>query len=100
VLFALSSLLISGHLSYNNKNFKNGYIEAIKEGFRLVNRVWQLVLVQLSMMFISGIGFLFSLVYHLLLHLSCSVSTLQELQKKISSSYLKNLPKLSPSILG
>src|SRR3989304_1841048 len=33
------------------------YIEAIKEGFRLVNRVWQLVLVQLSMMFISGIGF-------------------------------------------
>ena len=34
-----------------------GYIEAIKEGFRLVNRVWQLALVQLSMMFISGIGF-------------------------------------------
>src|SRR4030042_1578215 len=34
-----------------------GYIEAIKEGFRLVNRVWQLVLIQLSMMFISGIGF-------------------------------------------
>src|SRR4030067_402376 len=33
------------------------YIEAIKEGFRLVNRVWPLVLVQLSMMFISGIGF-------------------------------------------
>jgi hypothetical protein len=34
-----------------------GHIEAIKEGFRLVNRVWQLVLVQLSMVFISGIGF-------------------------------------------
>jgi len=33
------------------------YIDAIKEGFKLVQRVWQLVLVQLSMMFISGIGF-------------------------------------------
>jgi len=33
------------------------YIDAIKEGFKLVHRVWQLVLVQLSMMFISGIGF-------------------------------------------
>jgi hypothetical protein len=33
------------------------YIEAIKEGFKLVHRVWQLVLVQLSMVFISGIGF-------------------------------------------
>lgn len=34
-----------------------GHIEAIKEGFKLVHRVWQLVLVQLSMMFISAIGF-------------------------------------------
>lgn len=34
-----------------------GYIEAIKEGFRLVHRIWQLVLIQLSMMFITGIGF-------------------------------------------
>lgn len=33
------------------------YIEAIKDGFKLVHRVWQLVLVQLSMVFISGIGF-------------------------------------------
>jgi hypothetical protein len=33
------------------------YIEAIKDGFRLVNRNWQLVLVQLSMVFISSIGF-------------------------------------------
>jgi len=33
------------------------YIEAIKEGFNLVHRVWQLVLVQLGMILISGIGF-------------------------------------------
>lgn len=35
-----------------------GYIEAIKEGVRLIHRVWQLVLIQIGMMFISGIGFL------------------------------------------
>lgn len=33
------------------------YIDAIKEGFRLVHRVWQLVLVQLGMVLISGISF-------------------------------------------
>jgi hypothetical protein len=33
------------------------YIEAIKEGFKLIHKIWQLVLVQLSMVFISGIGF-------------------------------------------
>lgn len=32
-------------------------MEAIKDGFRLVNRNWQLVLIQLSMVFISSIGF-------------------------------------------
>ena len=32
-------------------------IEAIKDGLRLVNRNWQLVLIQLSMVFISSIGF-------------------------------------------
>lgn len=34
-----------------------GYIDAIKEGFRLIHRVWQLVLVQLGMVLISGISF-------------------------------------------
>jgi len=33
------------------------YNEAIKGGFGLVNRNWQLVLIQLSMVFISSIGF-------------------------------------------
>jgi hypothetical protein len=33
------------------------YNEAIKGGFRVVNRNWQLVLIQLSMIFISSIGF-------------------------------------------
>jgi hypothetical protein len=33
------------------------YNEAIKGGFRVVNRNWQLVLIQLSMVFISSIGF-------------------------------------------
>jgi len=33
------------------------YIESIKEGFRVVHRVWQLVLVQLGMIVMSGIGF-------------------------------------------
>ena len=32
------------------------FIEAIKDGFRLVNRNWQLVLIQISMLFISAIG--------------------------------------------
>jgi hypothetical protein len=32
-------------------------MEAIKDGFRLINRNWQLVLIQLSMVFISSIGF-------------------------------------------
>ncbi|MGB9716495.1 MAG: hypothetical protein ACPL1G_08835 [Thermodesulfovibrionales bacterium] len=34
-----------------------GYIYAIKEGIKLVHRVWQLVLVQLGMVLISGISF-------------------------------------------
>lgn len=33
------------------------YSEAIKGGFRVVNRNWQLVLIQLSVVFISSIGF-------------------------------------------
>ncbi|MEW6161748.1 MAG: hypothetical protein AB1606_00270 [Nitrospirota bacterium] len=33
------------------------YIDAIKEGFRVVHRNWQLVLVQLGMVILSGIGF-------------------------------------------
>ncbi len=33
------------------------YIEAIKDGFRLINRNWQLVLIQVGMVFISSIGF-------------------------------------------
>jgi hypothetical protein len=32
-------------------------MEAIKDGFRLVNKNWQLVLIQLSMVFVSSIGF-------------------------------------------
>jgi hypothetical protein len=34
------------------------YTEAIKDGFRLVNRNWQLVLVQISAVILSSIGFL------------------------------------------
>ena len=33
------------------------YIDAIKNGFRIINRNWQLVLVQLGMMIISFLGF-------------------------------------------
>jgi len=33
------------------------YIEAIKEGLRIIHRVWQLLLVQLGMVILSGIGF-------------------------------------------
>lgn len=33
------------------------YIEAVKDGFRLVHRNWQLVLVQLGMVIVSSIGF-------------------------------------------
>src|SRR4030042_4063722 len=33
------------------------YNEAIKGGFRLVNRNWQLILIQLSVVFISSVGF-------------------------------------------
>jgi hypothetical protein len=33
------------------------FIDAVKDGFRLVNRNWQLVLIQLSMVFVSSIGF-------------------------------------------
>ena len=33
------------------------YIEAIKEGFRVMHRIWQLLLVQLGMVILSGIGF-------------------------------------------
>ncbi|MCJ7481869.1 MAG: hypothetical protein MUO31_02780, partial [Thermodesulfovibrionales bacterium] len=33
------------------------YNDAIKGGFRLVNRNWQLVLIQLSVIFISSVGF-------------------------------------------
>jgi len=33
------------------------YIEAIKDGFRLINKNWQLVLIQVGMVFISSIGF-------------------------------------------
>jgi hypothetical protein len=33
------------------------YVEAIKEGFRLIHRIWQLVLIQLGAVFLSGIGF-------------------------------------------
>jgi hypothetical protein len=32
------------------------FAEAIRDGFRLVNRNWQLVLIQISMLFISAIG--------------------------------------------
>src|SRR4030042_2534959 len=34
------------------------YIEAIKDGFRLVNRNWQLVLIQVCIVILSTIGFL------------------------------------------
>jgi len=34
-----------------------GYLEVIKEGFRVVHRIWQLLLVQLGMVVLSGIGF-------------------------------------------
>ena len=33
------------------------YIEVIKEGFRVMHRIWQLLLVQLGMVILSGIGF-------------------------------------------
>jgi hypothetical protein len=33
------------------------YIEAMKDGFRLINRNWQLVLIQVGMVFMSSIGF-------------------------------------------
>ncbi len=33
------------------------FIEAVKDGVRLVNRTWQLVLIQLGMVFVSSIGF-------------------------------------------
>jgi hypothetical protein len=33
------------------------YFEAIRDGIRLVNKNWQLVLIQLSMVFVSSIGF-------------------------------------------
>jgi len=33
------------------------YIEAIKDGFRLINKNWQLVLIQIGMVFMSSIGF-------------------------------------------
>jgi hypothetical protein len=32
------------------------FVEAIRDGFRLVNRNWQLILIQISMLFISAIG--------------------------------------------
>lgn len=34
-----------------------GYLEVIKEGFKVVHRIWQLLLVQLGMVVLSGIGF-------------------------------------------
>jgi hypothetical protein len=34
-----------------------GYVEVIKEGFRVIHRIWQLLLVQLGMVILSGIGF-------------------------------------------
>src|SRR3990170_6729759 len=34
-----------------------GYSEVIKEGFKVVHRIWQLLLVQLGMVILSGIGF-------------------------------------------
>ena len=34
-----------------------GYVEAIKEGFKVIHRTWQLLLVQLGMVIMSGIGF-------------------------------------------
>lgn len=34
-----------------------GYAEVIKEGFRVIHRIWQLLLVQLAMVILSGIGF-------------------------------------------
>lgn len=33
------------------------FVDALRDGFRLVNRNWQLVLIQLSMVFVSSIGF-------------------------------------------
>jgi hypothetical protein len=33
------------------------YIEAIKDGFRLINRNWQLVLIQVGMVIVSSLGF-------------------------------------------
>jgi len=34
-----------------------GYAEVIREGFRVIHRIWQLLLVQLGMVVLSGIGF-------------------------------------------
>lgn len=34
-----------------------GYAEVIKEGFRVIHRIWQLLLVQLGMVILTGIGF-------------------------------------------
>jgi hypothetical protein len=34
-----------------------GYAEVIREGFRVIHRTWQLLLVQLGMVILSGIGF-------------------------------------------
>lgn len=33
------------------------FVDAVKDGFRVVNRNWQLILIQLAMVFISTIGF-------------------------------------------
>jgi len=35
-----------------------GYSEVIKEGFKVVHRIWQLLLVQLGMVVLSGFGFI------------------------------------------
>ena len=35
------------------------YSDAIKNGFRLVNKNWQLVLIQFGMMLVNCIGFLY-----------------------------------------
>ncbi len=34
-----------------------GYAEAIREGFRVIHRVWQLILIQLGMVILNGVGF-------------------------------------------
>jgi hypothetical protein len=35
-----------------------GYLDVIKDGFKVVHRIWQLLLVQLGMVVLSGIGFI------------------------------------------